>query len=138
MTRKKVLFLCNNNSCRSQMAEGLLRAAAPESFDAFSAGADPTYVHPMATEVMREVGIDISCQESKSISVFDSREFDFVITVCEGDACPFFAGEVGKRLSWRFEDPATVSGTKVEVLEVFRRVRGDIACSVQRFVEEYG
>ena len=138
MTRQKALFLCNNNSCRSQMAEGFLRAEAPDSFEAFSAGSEPTHVHPMAIEVMREVGIDISGQRSKSVSVFDGWAFDYVITVCEGNACPFFAGEIGLSLAWSFEDPVGASGTDDEVLGVFRKVRGEIKDSVQRFVAQYG
>jgi len=138
MIRQKVLFLCNNNSCRSQMAEGLLRAAAAESFEAFSAGSEPTYVHPMAIKVMREIGIDISKQQSKSLSIFDGWLFDFVITVCKGDSCPFFAGKAGMSLAWNFDDPASVSGTEEAVLGVFRRVRDDIQDSIQRFVAQYG
>lgn len=138
VTRQKVLFLCNNNSCRSQMAEGFLRAKAPDSFEAFSAGSEPTCVHPVAIEVMREVGINISGQRSKSVSVFDGWSFDFVITVCEGQGCPFFTGEIGMRLAWSFEDPASISGTDDAVLGVFRRVRDDIQDSIQHFVEEYG
>ncbi|MBU4359104.1 MAG: arsenate reductase ArsC [Actinobacteria bacterium] len=138
MTRQRVLFLCNNNSCRSQMVEGFLRSLAPESFEAFSAGSEPTYVHPVAIKVMREVGIDISDQLSKAISVFEGWAFDFVIAVCEGDACPFFIGESSMRLSWSFEDPASVSGTEDEVLGVFRRVRDDIKDSIQRFIAQYG
>ena len=138
MVRRTVLFLCTNNSCRSQMAEGFLRALASESFEAFSAGSEPTRVHPMAIEVMRDVGIDISGQRSKSISVFDGSAFDYVITVCKGDTCPFFAGEVGERLAWSFEDPAEASGTDEEVLIVFRKVRDDIKDSIQRFIAENG
>lgn len=136
--KPRVLFLCTANSCRSQMAEGFLRAAAEESFEAFSAGSEPTCVHPMAIEAMREVGIDISVQRSKSVSIFDGWSFDFVITVCEGEACPFFTGEIGMRLAWSFEDPAEASGTDDEVLGVFRKVRDDIEDSVKLFVEEYG
>jgi arsenate reductase len=119
------------------MAEGFLRAFAADSFEAFSAGSEPTDVHPMAIEVMQEVGIDISGQRSKSISIFDGWSFDFVITVCEGDACPFFDGEIGTSLAWSFEDPAEASGTEDEILGVFREVRDDIKDSVQRFVAEY-
>lgn len=135
---QKVLFLCNHNSCRSQMAEGFLRSLAPELFEAFSAGSEPTYVHPMAIEVMQEVGIDISGQRSKSVSIFEGVSFDFVITVCQGDACPFFAGEIGVSLAWGFEDPAEASETDDEVFAVFRKVRGEIKDSIQRFVAQYG
>lgn len=138
MTRQRVLFMCSNNSCRSQMAEGFLRSLAPESFEAFSAGSEPTHVHPMAIRVMSEVEIDISGQRSKSVSVFDGWSFDFVITVCEGDACPFFTGEIGLSLAWSFEDPASASGTDDEVLGVFRKVRDEIKDSVQRFIAQCG
>ena len=138
MARQRVLFLCNNNACRSQMAEGFLRSLAPESFEAFSAGSEPTHVHPLAIDVMREVGIDISGQRSKNISIFDGGSFDFVITVCEGDACPFFVGEIGLSLAWSFEDPAGASGTDDEVLGVFRKVRDEIKDSIQRFISQYG
>jgi len=130
--------MCSNNSCRSQMAEGFLRSLAPESFEAFSAGSEPTHVHPMAIRVMSEVEIDISGQRSKSVSVFDGWSFDFVITVCEGDACPFFTGEIGLSLAWSFEDPASASGTDDEVLGVFRKVRDEIKDSVQRFIAQCG
>jgi len=136
--KPRVLFLCKANSCRSQMAEGFLRATAAESFEAFSAGSEPTHVHPMATKVMSEVGIDISGQQSKGVSAFDDWSFDFVITVCEGEACPFFAGEVGMRLAWGFEDPAEACGTRDEVLEVFRRIRDEIKDSIQSLVAQYG
>jgi arsenate reductase len=138
MSKKRVIFLCFNNSCRSLMAEGLLRTVAPDSFDAFSAGSEPTQVHPFAKQATGEIGIDISGQHSKSISEFDGQEFDFVITVCKGDACPFFSGEARKRLAWSFEDPSSASGTDDEVLEVFRSVRDEIKDSIQRFVAEYG
>ncbi len=137
MRKKRVLFLCFNNSCRSQMAEGLLRSLASDDFEAFSAGSAPTRVHPQAIHVMREIGIDISSQRSKSVSEFDAWAFDFVITVCEGDACPFFTGEVGARLAWSFEDPAQAPGTDDEVLVMFRKVRDAIEDSMERFVAEY-
>jgi arsenate reductase len=95
-------------------------------------------LHPMAIGVMREVGIDISGQRSKSMSVFEGWSFDFVITVCEGNACPFFKGEAGMRLAWSFEDPAAVSGTDKDILGVFRRVRDEIEARIMRFITEYG
>jgi arsenate reductase len=92
----------------------------------------------MAIQVMREVGIDISRQQSKSVSAFTSWSFDFVITVCDGEACPFFQGETGIRLAWSFEDPAAVSGTDKDILGVFRRVRDEIEARIMRFITEYG
>ena len=138
MSKKSVLFLCVNNSCRSQMAEALLRSLAPVDFEVFSAGWEPTRVHPLAILVMSEIGIDISGQRSKSVSEFDGLAFDFVITVCEGDACPFFVGEVGARLAWSFEDPAAASGTEEDILGVFRRVRDDIEISIRGIIKDYG
>jgi len=137
MTRQRVLFLCVNNSCRSQMAEGLLRSLASFDFEAFSAGSEPTRVHPLALRVMNEIGIDVSGQRSKSISEFDGWAFDFVITVCEGDACPLFTGQTRARLTWSFDDPAAASGKPDEVVIVFRRVRDEIKDCIQSFVTEY-
>ncbi len=136
--RKKVLFLCRENACRSQMAEGFLRFLAPESFEVYSAGSEPSRVHPYAIKVMDEVGIDISSQYSKSVSDFDGWTFDFVITVCAENACPAFMGKAGERISWFFEDPASVKGTEEEILSEFRRVRDKIGEKIKDFVKEYG
>jgi len=95
-------------------------------------------VHQLAIRVMLEVGIDISGQRSKSVSVFAGQSFDFVIAVCEGEACPFFTGEIGTRLAWRLEDPAEASGSDEEILGVFRKVRDEIEASVKSFAAEYG
>jgi arsenate reductase len=92
----------------------------------------------MAVEVMGEIGVNISGQRSKSLSEFKDQTFDFVITVCGGDACPFFEGETRTRLAWSFEDPASATGTECEILGAFRGVRDEIRYSVQRFVAEYG
>jgi len=131
------LFLCRANSCRSQMAEGFLRSLTRESFEAFSAGSEPTRVHPLAIRVMNEVRIDISGQHSKIVSEFEGSSFDFVITVCKEDACPIFAGDAGKRLAWSFEDPAAASGTEEDILGVFRRVRDEIEASIWGFIKDY-
>jgi arsenate reductase len=136
--KPRVLFLCRENSCRSQMAEGFLRAEAPESYEVYSAGSDPTPVHAKAIEVMREVGVDISAQRSKSVSVFDGWSFDFVITVCGEEGCPVVPGTAHTRLAWSFDDPARISGTDKEVLREFRRVRDEIKRGVQSFVAQYG
>ena len=90
--KKKVLFLCTHNSCRSQMAEGLLRDMAGDKFEVYSAGVEPTSVHPLAKKVLQEIGIDISGQQSKSVDEFLDKEFDYVITVCDNarQTCPFF------------------------------------------------
>lgn len=134
--RRKVLFLCRNNSCRSQMAEGLLNYLAHDRFEAYSAGAEPTAVHPLAVEVMGEIGIDISRARSKGTSMFEGWEFEFVVTVCKEGACPFFAGPVRTSLAWSFDDPAAAVGSDAEVLEAFRRVRDEIRSALERFIEE--
>ena len=93
--KKSVLFLCLYNSCRSQIAEGLLNSLYENSYKAFSAGIDPTNVNPSAVEVMKEIGIDISVQYSKSINEFKNKTFDIVVTVCNKakEVCPFFPGK---------------------------------------------
>jgi len=123
-----VLILCTGNSCRSQMAEGILRAAAGDLVDVCSAGSAPAgRVHPKAIQVMREIGIDISGHTSKPLTAFLDRPITTVITVC-GDAdkaCPAFPGEI-VRHRWGFDDPARAEGTEQEILGGFRRVRDQI------------
>jgi arsenate reductase (thioredoxin) len=122
-----VLFLCTHNSARSQMAEGLLRHLAGDSFEAYSAGTEATFVRPQAIEVMNEIGIDISGQKSKTLDEYLGQPFDYVITVCDtaNEACPVFPG-AKRRLHWSFEDPAAAVGSEEERLRVFRSVRDDI------------
>lgn len=132
---QRVLFLCTGNSARSQMAEGLLRHIAGDRFEVASAGVSPTRVRPEAIEVMREIGIDISHQRSKSVGDFVGREFDDVITVCDNanEQCPVFSGTT-KRIHWSFEDPAAVQGNELARLTVFRRVRDEIFDRIRLFV----
>ena len=125
--RKRIIFLCNHNSCRSQMAEGLLRYYGGKRFEVFSAGTFPSGVHPMAVEVMAERKIDLTGQRSKSIDVFMGQGFDFIVTTCDDarDSCPVFPGQ-GKRLHWDLEDPAKAGGSREQKLKVFRRVRDEL------------
>ena len=123
-----VLILCTGNSCRSHLAEGLLRAAAGDLLDVASAGSRPAgYVHPLAIDVMREIGIDIASHHSKHMNEFLSREVETVITVCGNadQACPMFPGQLNRH-HWGFDDPAHATGSQVEQLQVFRRVRDEI------------
>jgi len=132
-----VLFLCESNSCRSQMAEGILRSLAGDRSDVRSAGATASFVHPLAIEVMEEVGIDISHQRSKTLDEFIGQEFDYVITVCAGHSktvCPFFPGNVNHRLNWGFEDPADAEGDEAQRLEVFRDVRDQIMSQIKELL----
>ena len=135
--RKQVLILCTGNSARSQMAEGLLRHMTGGRFDVASAGVAPTRVRPEAIEAMREIGIDISQQRSKSVDEFAGREFDYVITVCDNanEQCPVFPGRT-ERIHWSFDDPAAVEGDDDTRLSAFRRVRDEIHRRLQQFQEE--
>ena len=136
MSKPVVLILCTGNSCRSHLAEGFLRSAAGDLLNVQSAGSKPAgYVHPLAIQVMQEVGIDISSHRSKPLTDFLEQNIDTVITVCGNadQACPIFPGQM-RRYHWPFEDPAHATGTEVEMLEVFRRVRDEI----RRVFEAYG
>jgi arsenate reductase len=118
------------------MAEGLLRNMAGDRFEVESAGVAPTQVRPEATEAMREIGIDISEQRSKSVDQFAGKEFDYVITVCDNakEQCPVFPGKT-QRIHWSFEDPAAVEGEWDERLEAFRKVREEIEERLIEFAE---
>ena len=123
-----VLILCTGNSCRSHMAEGFLCAAAGELVNVQSAGSKPTgFVHPLAIRVMAEAGIDISGHRSKHLKEFLEQPVRTVITVCGhlDQDCPIFPGQVDRH-HWPFDDPAKATGTETEVLECFRRVRGEM------------
>jgi arsenate reductase len=125
--KKTVLILCTGNSARSQMAEGLLRHDAGDRFEVSSAGTQPSRVRPEAIAAMREVGIDISSQRSKSVDEFAARAFDYVLTVCDNakESCPIYPGH-GNRLHHSFEDPAAAPGSDENKLAAFRRVRDQI------------
>ena len=123
-----VLILCTGNSCRSHLAEGLLRAAAGDWLNVQSAGSKPAgYVHPLAIQVMQEIGMDISAHHSKHMNDFLQSPVETVITVCgiADQACPMFPGQVN-RYHWGFDDPAHATGTDEEKLAVFRKVRDEI------------
>ena len=124
----RILILCTGNSCRSQMAEGFLKSF-DSRLEVFSAGTHPApHANPNAVAVMREVGIDISQNKPKSVDLFLADSFDYVITVCGGakEACPAFIGTVKNRLHIGFDDPIDATGTKEEVMMVYRRVRDEI------------
>lgn len=129
--KTSVLFLCTGNSCRSQMAEGLLAHIAGDRFESLSAGSDPAgYVHPMAIEAMRELDLDITAYRSKSINEFlppEGTPPNVIVSVCSGaeKSCPFFPGDV-ERQHWPFDDPAHAVGTEEEKMSEFRRVRDEI------------
>jgi arsenate reductase (thioredoxin) len=126
--RPRILILCTGNSCRSHMAEGILRAAAGDLVEVHSAGSKPAgYVHPKAIQVLKEIGIDISGHTSKHMNDFLNQKITTVITVCGNAdaACPMFPGQVNRH-HWGFDDPAHAKGTEEEILTEFRRVRDQI------------
>lgn len=124
--KKKILFICTHNSARSQMAEGIMKSQYGEYYDVYSAGTEPLEVNPYAIKVMKEVGLDISKQRSKSIDEFRDFRFDYVITVCDRakESCPFFPR--GVIIHKGFKDPSQSSGTEDEILASFRKTRGEI------------
>ena len=128
MATPLILILCTGNSCRSHLAEGLLRTALNERFTVASAGSNPSgYVHPLAIRAMEEIGLDISDHQSKHLDEFLEEEVETVITVC-GNAdqvCPLFPGQINSH-HWGFDDPAHATGTEEEQMAVFRRVRDEI------------
>jgi len=143
MTGKiKVLFICIHNSARSQMAEAYLNQLGKGIFEAESAGLTPGILNPLAVEVMREDGIDISNNETKSASDMASsgEKFDYIITVCDAGAaggCPFFPGNA-IRLHWEFDDPSGFTGSYEEKFEHTRRVRDAIKQKILEFVSSEG
>lgn len=123
-----ILVLCTGNSCRSHLAEGILRAALGDAMEVASAGSKPAgYVHPLAIKAMAEIGIDVSGHHSKHLDEFLNRPVETVITVCGNadQACPMFPGQVNRH-HWGFDDPAHATGTDEEQILVFRRVRDEI------------
>jgi arsenate reductase len=124
-----ILILCTGNSCRSHLAEGLLRRALGDDFVVASAGSNPAgYVHPLGIKAMAEIGIDISAHRSKHLNEFLDQQVETVITVCGNadQACPIFPGQVNRH-HWGFDDPAHATGTEEEQMQVFRRVRDEIS-----------
>ncbi len=131
-----VLILCTGNSCRSHLAEGILRAAADDLVVVHSAGSRPAgYVHPKAIQVMQEIGIDISQHHSKHMNDFLAHSITTVITVCghADQACPLFPGQLNRH-HWGFADPAHATGTEEEILNQFRRVRDEIKQVFEAYV----
>jgi arsenate reductase len=135
--KKKVLFLCTHNSARSQMAEGLLRSVYGDRYEAYSAGVEATTVNPLAVMVMKEIGIDISGQYSKTPQEYQDIIFDLAVTVCDNAkaACPIIITNMERPtkltkarevIHKSFDDPATTVGSEEEQLKVFRRVRDEI------------
>lgn len=138
MNKPTILVLCTGNSCRSHMAEGYLKHKVGELYDVQSAGASPSgYVHPVAEEVMKEIGIDLSLHRSKHLDEFKGGSVDTVITVCENaeTCCPTFKGE-RNHYCWTFEDPADATGSEEEIRAEFRRIRDQICEKFDAYAEK--
>jgi arsenate reductase len=130
---QSVLFLCVANSARSQMAEGLARTMFGPDVRVQSAGSEPSTVNPYAIEVMREIGIDIAGQRSKSVATIEPASVDTVITLCAEEVCPLFLGNV-HRIHWPIEDAASSdpSLTRDQMLARFRRARDEIRAHLEQ------
>lgn len=139
MTKPKVLFLCTANSARSQMAEALLRKHAGDRFDVYSAGLEPTQVHPYAMKVMAEIGIDMASQRAKGVGEFLGKMNPaYVIIVCEKarQRCPTAFPATGATIiAWPIEDPAEAEGTEEDRLRKFREARDQIAARIRGWLE---
>jgi arsenate reductase (thioredoxin) len=130
-----ILILCTGNSCRSHLAEAILRHALGTGWEVASAGSKPAgYVHPLAIRALAEIGLDASAHRSKHLDEFLTRDVESVITVCGNadQACPMFPGQVNRH-HWGFDDPAHATGTEEEQMAVFRRVRDEIARVFQAY-----
>ncbi len=139
MDKKKVLFICVHNSARSQMAEAFLNRLAGDRFIAESAGLEPGTLNPVVVEVMKEAGIDISGNKTKSVFDFykQGKRYDYVITVCDesqSKSCPVFPGAL-KQIHWGFDDPSAFTGTYREKLEKTRRVRDQVKTALEQWVK---
>ena len=131
----KILILCTGNSCRSQMAQAFLAGQDP-NLEVHSAGTDPSSrVHPMAIEVMNEIGFDLSRHRPKKVDKYIGQAFDYVVTVCDSakESCPVFSGKVTHRFHIEFDDPAEATGTKEHIRQEFRRVRDEIVSDFSEF-----
>ncbi len=139
MKKLKILFICVHNSARSQMAEAYLEAFAGGKFDVESAGFEPGILNPLVIEAMKEDGIDISANRTKSVFELykEGRTYNFVITVCdqaESEKCPIFPGMVTK-VNWSFPDPSKLQGSDEEKMVRVREIRDSIKNKINQFIE---
>ncbi len=125
--KMKILFICTHNSVRSQMAEGIVNSMFGDSFEAFSAGISPSSVNPYAISAMKDIGINIENNRSKSVNEFNDLNFDYAVTVCDSarESCPVFTG-AKKIIHKGFNDPSSKTGNSEEILEEFKSVRDQI------------
>jgi arsenate reductase len=135
--KKKVLFLCTGNSCRSQIGEGLMRDMAGDKYEVFSAGVEPSRIHPMSILVMQELGIDIRHQTSDDVNDYLDSGIDIVISVCDHAAqtCPTFPGDV-QRIHWGLKDPFHGWDVDESKLPDYRKTRDDLKQRIQELLSE--
>lgn len=138
--KKKVLFICIHNSARSQMAEAFLNKLGADKYFAQSAGIEPGKLNPLVVEAMREIGIDIGNNKTKTVEGFlpESNTFDYIITVCDetsAERCPVFPGK-SQRIHWSFRDPSAFTGTYEVKMNAIREVRDEIKSKVELFVKQ--
>jgi len=138
---KNILFVCIHNSARSQMAEAFINSLGLDNVKAESAGLEEGKLNTIVVDAMKEIGIDISANKTKTVYNFikEGRHYHYVITVCDatsGERCPIFPGNVYKRLHWSFDDPSYLEGTYEEKLEVIRKIRDEIKKAVEDFLKE--
>ena len=136
--KKKILFICTGNACRSQIAHGLLQDMAGNRFEVFSAGSHPSRVHPMSIIVMEEVGVDISHHTSDYVGDYLDEGIDIAITVCDNanQACPTFPGEV-ERIHWSIDDPFKGWNFDTSQMDSFRETRREINERLETFLETH-
>ncbi len=135
--RTKVIFICTGNSCRSQMAEGLLRDMAGDRFEIFSAGSHPSRLHPASIIVMAELGIDISNHSADSIDEYLDKDIDIVISVCDNarQVCPVFPGDV-QQIHWSIDDPFHGWGAEPSDLIPYREIREILKDRLESFINQ--
>ena len=133
-----ILILCTGNSCRSHMAEGILKSVAGDILNVQSAGSDPAgYVHPLAIKALGDIGIDISSNTSKHMNEFLKQDVETVITVCgnANQACPVYPKQVN-RFHWPFDDPAKAEGSETEIWRMFLKIRDEIQKTFSNYGEQ--
>ena len=132
---RKLIFLCVANSARSQMAEGLARASAPDGWTVYSAGSSPAVVHPLAVEVMAEIDVDISAHRAKGLDDVPLDNADVIVTLCDAEVCPTVAS-TPQHLHWPYRDPATEGDQIRHQFDAFRSVRDELKTRLEAFWKE--
>ena len=137
LAKKKIIFICTGNACRSQIAHGLLESMAGDKFEVFSAGSHPSQVHPMSIKIMEEIGIDISYNTSDLVDDYLKTGIEVVITVCDhaNEICPIFPGNIEK-IHWSINDPFKGWGYNKNQMQSFRKTRDEIKERIINFLND--